>query len=378
VIENQFYRLEVDSRTGGIKSLHDKTENKELVDQKAPYGLNEFLYVSGGSDSLIIDNIYGRPLADLTIDPATSARVIENVRTPLGQRLVIETRGKNTPRIRSEYNLYEGLRRVDILNTLNKEETREKEAIYFAFPFATEKPSLEYQIQNGWVRLSDDLLPGACLEWFTTQNLVQVRDGSVSVVWATPDAPLITLTDINRGKWPTHLEIKNGHVFSYVMNNYWFTNYKAAQGGDFSFRYYITSGSTMSRETLSRFDADTRQPTFAYPLLSSFAAPVTGKGKPLPAAQGSLMTLEPPNLEFVTFKQAEDGDGYILRLKEVAGRSGETEVRLPLLRIDEAYLCNGVEAMQRKLPSTQTSVTVPYGANRYITVRLKAAGSVRR
>jgi len=378
VIENQFYRLEVDSRTGGIKSLYDKTENKELVDQRAPYRLNEFLYVSGGSDSLIIDNIYGRPPADLTIDPATSARIIENVRTPLGQRLVIEARGKNTPRIRSEYNLYEGLRRVDILNMLSKEEVREKEAVYFAFPFATEKPSLEFQIQNGWVRPNDDLLPGACLEWFTTQNLVHVRDGSFSIAWATPDAPLITLTDINRGKWPTHLEIKNGHVFSYIMNNYWFTNYKAAQGGDFSFRYHVTSGSALSREDLSRFDADTRNPAFAYALLSSFAAPLTGEGKPLPPARGSLMTLEAPNLEFVTFKQAEDGDGYILRLREVAGRSGETEVRLPLLRIDEAYLCNGVEAVQHKLSSTQTSVTVPYSENRYITVRLKAAGAVRR
>ena len=188
----------------------------------------------------------------------------------------------------------------------------------------------------------------------------------------------MTLTDINRGKWLKHLEIKNGHVFSYVMNNYWMTNYKAAQGGDFSFRYYITSGKELAREGLSRFDADTRAPVFAYALLSTYAAPVTGEGKPLPAAQGSLMTLAAPNLEFVAFKQAEDGDGYILRLKEVAGRSGETEVSLPLLRIAEAYLCNGVEAVQHKLPSTQTSVRVPYSANRYVTVRLKAAGAVRR
>jgi len=377
VIENQYYRLEADSRTGAIKSLYDKTANKELVDQRAPYGLNEFLYVSGGSDSLIIDNIYGRPPADLTIDSATSARVTENVRTPVGQRLVVEARGKNTPRIRSEYNLYENLRRLDILNTLSKEEVREKEAVYFAFPFATEKPGLEYQIQNGWVRLNDDLLPGACLEWFTTQNLVHVRDSSFSIAWATPDAPLITLTDINRGKWPTHLEIKNGHVFSYVMNNYWFTNYKATQGGDLSFRYYITSANTLSREDLSRFDAGTRTPVIAYPLLSSFAAPVTREGRPLSAAQGSLMTVGAPNLEFVTFKQAEDGDGYILRLKEVAGRAGETEVSFPLLRIDKAYLCNGVEAVQHELSSTRTSVKVPYNANRYITVRLKAAGAVR-
>jgi len=85
--------------------------------------------------------------------------------------------------------------------------------------------------------------------------------------------------------------------------------------------------------------------------------------------------LEAPNLEFVTLKQAEDGKGYILRLREVAGRAEETEVRFPLLRIDKAYLCNGVEAVLRELPSRQTSVRIPHGANRYITVRLEAAGA---
>ncbi len=378
VIENQYYRLEVDPDTGGIKSLYDKSARRELVDPKAPYKLNQFLYVSGGADSLIIDNIYGRPPADLVIHPVTSARIVENVRTPLGQRLVVEAAGKHTPKIRSEYNLYEALRRVDILNTLRKDEIREKEAVYFAFPFATGNPTFEYQIQNGWVRPNEDQLPGACREWFTTQNVVHVKDASYSIAWATPDAPLITLADINRGKWLKHLDVKNGHVFSYAMNNYWFTNYKAGQGGDFSFRYHVTSGSPLSREDLSKFDVDTRRPPFPFALLSTHVVPVTGKGKPLPAAESSLMTSKSPNLEFVAFKQAEDGDGYILRLKEVAGRSGEAKVGFPWLRIEEAHLCNGVEVVLHKLLSDQTSVQIPYSANRYITVRLKATGAVRR
>jgi len=372
-IENQYYRLEVDTRTGGLKSLYDKTSGKELADRGAPYTLNQFLYVSGGAGSLLIDNIHGRQPPDLTIDSPTSARIVENVRTPLGERLTVETRAKNTPTIRSEYRLYDGLRRVEILNTLQKEEVRDHEAVYFAFPFAAEKPGFEYQIQNGWVRPNEDQLPGACREWFATQNLVRIRDGSFSIAWATPDAPLITLTDINRGKWLKHLEIKNGHVFSYVMNNYWWTNYKAAQGGNFSFRYYITSGAELTREGLSRFDVDTRTPVSAYPFLSP--PTLQPKDQIHGTNQGSLMTLEAPNLEFVTLKQAEDGSGYILRLKEVAGRTGETEVSFSLLRIEKAYLCNGVEAVLRALQSTPTTVRVPFDSNRYITIRLEVAGA---
>ena len=38
------------------------------------------------------------------------------------------------------------------------------------------------------------------------------------------------------------LDPHRGTIFSYVMNNYWHTNYVAGQGGDFTFRYVLTSG----------------------------------------------------------------------------------------------------------------------------------------
>jgi hypothetical protein len=378
MIENQFYRLEVDSRTGGIKSLYDKANDRELADPSAPYTLNQYLYVSGGSDTLIIDNIYGRPLPQLVLHSPESARIVENVQTPFSQRIVVEMSATNTPTLRSEYVLYNQVKRIDITNTFEKTATREKEAVYFAFPFAARNPGLEYQIQNGWVRPNEDQLPGACREWFTTQNLVHVKDGDFSIAWATPDAPLITLVDINRGKWPRHLEIKNGHVFSYALNNYWFTNYKAAQGGEFSFRFAMSSDHRVSREQLARFDADTRTPVFVYPLLSSFSASVETKNRLLPAAAGSLMALEAPNLQMVALKAAEDGDGYVLRLQETAGRSGNAEVVFPGLDIREAYLSNGVEEPQRKLATTSHTITVPYEPNRYITIRLKAEASAVR
>jgi hypothetical protein len=110
--------------------------------------------------------------------------------------------------------VYDLLKRVDIVNRIHKEEIvgpqprlRPREGVYFAFPFAASPPDLAYQIQNTWVRPNVDQLPGACREWFTTQNVVVARDAEVSIAWATPDAPLITLTDINRGLWLKHLEL---------------------------------------------------------------------------------------------------------------------------------------------------------------------------
>ena len=74
----------------------------------------------------------------------------------------------------------------------------------------------------------------------------------------------------------------------------------------------------------------------------------------------------------VTLKEAEDGDGFILRYREIAGRSGEAGIRLPVFRAREAHLCNGVEDNQQKLLIAGDAVKVPYKPYAFTTVRLKA------
>jgi hypothetical protein len=377
-IESAFYRLTVDTATGGIKSLFDKTAKRELADPQARHRLNQYVYVTGGEGSLILNHQFGTPPAKLVEHATATATIVQNLKTPLGQRLVVTTACSNSPSIRSEYLLYDAIKRVDIVNVVEKKATRAKEACYFAFPFAAQQPALEYQIQNAWCRPNEDQMPGACREWFTPQNLVHLRDGAFDVAWATPDAPLVCLTDINRGQWLAHLPIKNGHVYSYVMHNYWFTNYRAEQGGVLRFRYSITSGEGVSREQLARFDADTRAPVLAYPFVSSFSAKVGGETRPLPAASGSFFTLDGSNLQVVTVKAAEDGEGFVLRFREIAGRSGEAEIKSPLFRLREVQLCNGVEANRQKLKIAGNSVRVPFRPNQYVTVRLKAEAQLEK
>ncbi|MCA9236370.1 MAG: hypothetical protein KDA44_12930 [Planctomycetales bacterium] len=364
------YRLTVDPATGGLSSLIDRATGRELVEQDGPYALNQYLYVSGGAESLILDLKFGSAPADLTIAPPTGAHVVEKIDGPLGQRIVVETTAPNTPRLRCEYRLYNDLRRVDIVNTLTKTATRDKEAVYFAFPFAADEPEFEYQIQNGWVRPNEDQLPGACREWFATQNLVQVRDGQASAVLACREAPLVTLVDVNRGKWPQRLEAANGRVFSYVMNNYWFTNYRAEQGGEFTFYYSVTSGEGLSRADVANFDADTRSPILAYPYISSFSASVAQGERPLDAASGSFLSLDEPNLQLVGVKAAEDGHGYIVRLLETAGQAGDATLALPHVVLQAAHLCNGVEVNQRELTASAGEVSFPYQPHRFTTLRL--------
>jgi len=371
VLENQFYRLVVDLNSGGLKSAYDKRAQRELIDPVAPYTLNQYLYVTGGEGSLILNHTFGTPPADLTIHSPSEVRVIEHLSTPLGERHRLRATAPNTPLLEVEYRLYHHSPRIDIVNTFDKQETRSKEAVYFAFPFAATRPEFACRIQNGWCRPNEDQLPGACREWFTPQNVVHLRDSSFDIAWASPDVPLVTLTDINRGRWPTHLEIRNGHLFSYALHNYWFTNYRAQQGGHFEFRYSITSGTRLSPVDLARFDVDTRSPVVAYPFVSSFSARAGSTHAPL-ASTASLIEIPDPNLQVVVLKAAEDGDGFILRLQEISGTNGETTLEFPYLRLLEAHRCNGMEVPQEALPVTPHTLTTRYQANRYLTLRLKA------
>src|SRR5579875_2862754 len=74
------------------------------------------------------------------------------------------------------------------------------------------------------------------------------------------DASLASFGDINRGKWPGVFEPKSGTLFSYIMNNYWHTNYRAGQGGEFTFRYAMTSGAQVDGDAYTHMSAEEMRP----------------------------------------------------------------------------------------------------------------------
>ena len=60
-LENKFYKLQVDGKTGGIKSLIDKELGKELVNPNSKYQLNQYLVAVRGEDAGLRDYIKVKP-----------------------------------------------------------------------------------------------------------------------------------------------------------------------------------------------------------------------------------------------------------------------------------------------------------------------------
>ena len=365
-IESRYYRIRFDPATGGIAELRDLELGRDLVDASAPYKVNELLYVSGGDRTSIVRNDWAlRP--QLEIHHPSKTTLVENT----GKRILIRTSAPSLPEIETEVMVDDAIKRVDIVNRFLKEEKVEKEAVYFAFPFRVSPPELAHQVQNTWVRPNVDQLPGAAREWFTTQNLALARDAGVTIAWSTPDAPLLTFCDINRGVWMKDLKVTNGHIFSYVMNNYWFTNYKASQGGKFTFRYFITSGAKLNYQDLARFEAATRVPLLPYTYFNWASIRLQAAKRAMPLASGSFFSLESDHAQVTAVKPAEDGNGYILRLRETAGEQGTAHLKSPVFAVVAASLSNAVEDTVAPLKlNAAGEIDIPLRPWQFSTVRL--------
>jgi alpha-mannosidase len=153
--------------------------------------------------------------------------------------------------------------RIDIVNSIDKQAVRTKEGVHIAFPFALPGGELRYDVALGVVRPDSEQLPGACKNFLSVASWVDISNDQRGVTWATVDAPLIEIGAITAEK-PWMREIPPAQNFySYVMNNYWHTNYKADQEGMALFRYSIRPHGEYRQEEAARFGIERRQPLVA-------------------------------------------------------------------------------------------------------------------
>jgi hypothetical protein len=377
VVENQFYRVEVDPATGIIKSVYDKELQRELADQASPYGLDQYLYVAGGDEAprtqiVVSEYSGGTPLAQLTISPARAAHVSRVVKMPYGQILTLEGSGLHAPTLETQIVLFDNEKKIEFVNRLHKEAVPKKEAVYFAFPFAISDPAFSYEIQNGVIDPAHDLMKGACLEWFAVQHWVKVAGSGVAVGLVPIDAPLVSLGDINRGVWPREFTPKTASVFSYVMNNYWHTNTQQIQEGDYTFRFVLTSGRQLTPESLARLGRAAMTPLEVGEAVANdkFGNPPT----PLSPQPTSFLSVDSPDLVVVNWKVADDKQGTILRLLEVGGASGSAHLNFDAFTLQHAWIDNAAEANLNELQVSPHTVEVPFQPHEILTVRIEASG----
>jgi alpha-mannosidase len=368
ILENEFYRVTLDPDSGSIASIFDKHLGRELVDQSTPYKFGQYLYVTGG-DSYPENSLYrfgaGLQPPALTIHEAQTGRLISAKETPIGIVATLSSAATNTPSIQTEISLPNFAKGISITYRIHKDRILTRESAYVAFPFAITTPEFTYGSQAGWVSPSKDELPGGSREWYLPTTWAAVYNPQVTTAVVPLDAPLVAFGDVVRGNWPEEFKPKSSTVFSWLMNNYWGTNFPAWQGGDFTFRYAITSDAHFNPQALTRFGLEALAPLERDDVAASEAP------SPLPDGEASLLEVASPNVTLLTWKRAEDGDGTILRLQETAGQTSQIQVRSQFLRFDQAWLCDLLEDNQAGIKIEGEDLSFPVKPFQVLTLRVR-------
>jgi hypothetical protein len=199
-----------------------KDKKFELVDKHAGYGLNQYLYTKGRNPeasfaSTLLDvKAFGENTVVLNLD-APGCRNLQTILCLDSDRLLIT-------------------------NTLVKEKNYDPEALRFAFPFLMSDATLRYDLAFAQCIPELDQTTNANRNFITITNSVNISNNDFGISWCSPDAPLIEIGEMRND--PVELGYEkflepSTNFYSYVMNNYWETNYLAAQEGEVTIRYEI-------------------------------------------------------------------------------------------------------------------------------------------
>lgn len=134
--------------------------------------------------------------------------------------------------------------------------------------------------------------------------------------------------------------MNKGWIYSNIFNNNFATNFSVSQSGTVLFRYVL--GTCQGEIT------DSNAAVFGWSsvtALDSIFTMASRHGK-LPA-RDSFIEIDNDNVVLLTCKKAEDGQGYILRLWNMADEKVFTDISFNYMRINSVYRLNLVEQEQK-------------------------------
>jgi len=344
-LENEFFRVRVDRKTGCITSLFDKLSQWEAV----PAGgcaneLQTFVDKPKAWDAWNIDADFEDHMWHL--DQADEVSLVE--RGPMRAVIRVKKHFQNSTFVQ-DITLYPRIRRVDVHMTADWHEKHI--LLKVAFPVPVESDQATYEIPFGsigrpttrrtpeeraefevpalrWADLSDAHHGLSLLN-----NCKYGYDGKANV---------LRLSLLRSPEWPDPHADEGTHEFTYSV---------VPHAGGWREAGTVRAG----------YDLNT-------PLRALETENHTGT---LPSVH-SFISLEPANLVLTAMKQAEDGGDAILRFYESAGQKTTARITLPA-GVTEVWDANLMEQPREKLASDGKTVSVPVNPYEIKTLRLRFA-----
>jgi len=363
-VENRFFKVTLDERTGAIESVYDKELGRQIVDEDAEHKLNQLVV---------------RWVKDGLKESLKESKIRKGQDGPVYGSLVVSSQSAGCPQLTQEIILYDKIKRIDLLNRVLKDSTPNME-MYFAFPFKVRNPTFRFEGSNSVIEPLVDQFEGSNSNYYAVQHWADVSDGEVGVTLSSIESHLLEFG----GLWPCYVsqahhgvtppdfgrdfvrpdEMRNGYIYSFFLDSNFRTNFQPAQQGDMLFRYSITTHKGDWKGGAPRdFGWGIGNPLIA--------CSVEGRREGRFGKKMSFFKVDKPNILLLTLKQAEDGDGIIARLIETEGRAVTATLTLPFLTIKKAYKTNLVEENENVLSTQEHAVTTPVRAFGITTIRIR-------
>ena len=243
-IENNFFKIDFEHGTG-ISSIYNKQEEKELLNRQYPYAAFTPIYEVTerdiGEDYLWVRRNMGRNRKAVRTQRSAGkmydVKILEN--GTLYSRAELKYHINGAQECSVIVTAYKLIPRIDFDFRVHKNSVWEPENLYLALPFSASEIFIDKA--GAIIRPRIDQLPGTCIDFYAVQNGVAFCTESSSILITTPDAPLISFGTLKAH--PIKLMGENvencDEVYSWVMNNFWETNFKASLGGFYQFSYSL-------------------------------------------------------------------------------------------------------------------------------------------
>lgn len=343
-LSNGIISVAIDPQSGNITSLRNLQTNQEYANKKSGNGLNDYRYLLGADTS-------GRASAPSDIQ----LKVLEN--GPLVASILIESNAPGCNWLTREIKLVGGQPLVYIANSFDKIRTRVKEGIHFGFAFNIPGGTTRMDIPWGVMTPEFDQLPGANRNWLAFQHWVDISNNNTGVTWTAIESPLIEFGNLTanipgdgfKSKWLKFIS-PTQTLFSWALNNHWYTNFPLEQGGVIDLHYRIFPHGPFDPAAANRFGMEANRPLIAVEVGQS---PVTN----------SWVNINNPKVFVTMLKQSDDGKGMILRLRSVSDKPEHIKLQWMNKSAKKLYKCLANERPGSETGSDQ--MILPFGTVSY-------------
>lgn len=217
--------FEVDTATGGISKL--TYLGKNMLAENTDLKTFEPVYSLGikPQQTILPTKVEVEIVKDNSVQKVVVARII------LGESVDMEI----------TYSLLKSEKLLKVHYLVGKDKVMDKEALHIALPFFGSTKDILYGASNHMQSIKEDQLAGSNREFICTDKELIVKSAGPVFRLYSPQVNLfevggiINEEQLNGAKvWKKELGDLS-QLYLYVFNNYWHTNYKAYQEGNFEF-----------------------------------------------------------------------------------------------------------------------------------------------